>query len=132
MTKQPDSEALRAKRYRAHRRGDHSLCRAGQCGVVSDDVRKFDPSAGETVTAAVLAFLDATPPASDNGPQVILARCALRLAEAIDGNPTGLPGHVRELNSIMAQLAETGDGEDELSEIRARRAARRAALFETH
>jgi hypothetical protein len=131
MTKQPDSEALRTRRYRAHRRGDHSLCRAGQCDDVPEEVRKFDPSADETVSAAVLAFIDETALGSDNGPQVVLARCALRLAEAIDGNPTGLPGHVRELNSIMAQLAETGDGEDELSEIRARRAARRAALFET-
>ncbi|MGW6915561.1 hypothetical protein ACWGB8_17340 [Kitasatospora sp. NPDC054939] len=81
------------------------------------------------MTAAVLEFIETVPPGADGGPQLVLARCALRLAASIDANASGLPGLVRELTTVMSQLAETGDGEDELSDLRARRAARRAVLL---
>lgn len=127
-----DSEALRTRRHRQHRRGDHSLCLPGNCDYVPTGPPEFQmPQAGssETVTDAVLAFVESIPPGSDAGPQLVLARCALKLARAIDADVSGLPGHVRELSAVMSALRETADGEDQVSELQARRAARRVALL---
>ena len=129
--KQPDSEALRTRRHRAHKRGDHALCRPGACPHVKPESARFQmPATGtESVTDAVLAFIDSVPPGREDGPQLVLARCAVRLAQAIDTASTGLPGHVRELMAVMNALEATGDGEDELADMQARHHARRVALL---
>ncbi|SDN81391.1 hypothetical protein [Streptomyces wuyuanensis] len=130
--KRPDSEALRARRHRAHRSGDHSLCRPGNCPWVDgDDLPRFnmpDPASGESVTSAVLAFIDAVPPGREGGPQLVMARCAVKLAQAIDSNAHGLSGLVKQLTDLMGHIAESQD-EDGLDDIRARQHARRTELL---
>ncbi|WP_180685319.1 hypothetical protein [Streptomyces gossypiisoli] len=129
--KRPDSEALRARRHRAHSRGDHSLCREGACAYVgSDGPPKFEmPPPQESVLSAVLEFIDGVPPGREGGPQIVMARCAVKLAQAIDANAPGLASHVKQLAEVMAHIADSQD-EDGVDDIRARMHRRRAALLE--
>ncbi|MCX5607190.1 hypothetical protein OHB39_06280 [Streptomyces sp. NBC_00047] len=131
--KRPDSEALRTRRHRAHNRGDHSLCRPGVCPFVDgDSAPRFEmpaESAGESVMEAVLAFIDGIPPGQDGGPQIVMARCAVKLAAAIDGGAPGLPALVKQLAEVMGHIAESQE-EDGLDDVRARHHARRVALRE--
>nr|WTB31087.1 hypothetical protein OG781_17800 [Streptomyces sp. NBC_00830] len=130
--KKPDSEALRARRHRAHRQGDHSLCRAGACAYVdSDRPPQFEMPAGEpgeSVLSAVLEYIDSVPPGRDGGPQIVMARCAVKLAQNIDAGAPGLSGLVSRLLDVMADIADSQD-EDGLDEIRARHHARRTELL---
>ncbi|MFC4611156.1 hypothetical protein ACFO9E_25680 [Streptomyces maoxianensis] len=131
--KKPDSEAVRARRHRAHSRGDHSLCRAGVCTYVDNDrPPQFSmPAAGsdESVLSAVLEYIDGVPPGRDGGPQIVMARCAVKLAQNIDAGAPGLPSLIRELQHVMSDIADSED-EDMLDEIRSRHHARRTALLE--
>ncbi|MFD9211652.1 hypothetical protein ACFVY9_00760 [Streptomyces sp. NPDC059544] len=129
--KQPDSEALRARRHRAHRSGDHRLCKPGNCAYVENaGPPQFDlpdVATGDSVLSAVLDFIDRIPPGREGGPQIVMARCAVKLAQAIDSNAPGLSGHVHQLKHVMSDIADSQD-EDGLDEIRARGHMRRAVL----
>ncbi|UGY93408.1 hypothetical protein [Streptomyces gobiensis] len=127
--KGPDSEALRSRRSRAHRRGDHTLCIEDRCGHAGIDTRSVAAIEGESVASAVAEFVDKMPPGPAGGAQTVMGRVALRLAKAIDGDPPSLPGLCRELGVVMGQLGETGEDESQLDEVRARRAARRVELL---
>lgn len=130
--KQPDSEALRARRYRSHRAGDHRLCKPGNCAYVENDgppqFHMPAEASGESVTSAVLDFIDRIPPGREGGPQIVMARCALKLAQAIDSNAPGMAGLVKELQHIMSDIADSQD-EDGLDDIRARFHTRRTELL---
>lgn len=126
----PDSPALRQRRHQAHKRGDHSLCRPEHCEQAEGGVRTFHMPEAGGVRDAVLDFVDTLPVASNAGPQMVLSRAAVALAEAIDTRAAGLAANVRELQAVMSHLGEADD-ETKLDDLRAQRAKRRAALTHT-
>lgn len=131
-----DDPALWARRSRAHRAGDHSMCDPGRCreaaGVRAGDARDERASRdGERhaggVTAAVTAFVDALAiqPGDTRAP---IAATLLRLAEAIDdGRADHMPGLTREFRMQLSWLSEMQAEGDQLDELRARRAQRRVS-----
>jgi hypothetical protein len=123
----PDSPALRQRRHQAHKRGDHTLCRPEHCESAEGGVRHVELPEPGGVREAVLDFIDRLPVASDAGPQMVMSRAAVALAEAIDTRAPGLAANVRELQTVMGHLGEADD-ETRLDDLRARRARRRAAL----
>jgi hypothetical protein len=116
---EPDSPALRARRSRLHRKGDHSLCRPERCPDAPPD------DAG--VSVALEAFLaDLRFPEHDIR-QVLLA-VARKLAAALDRRPNGAIAH--ELGTVLNQLVEhPNEPADQVDELRARRAVRRMQLM---
>ncbi|MEU2162416.1 hypothetical protein [Streptomyces sp. NPDC019208] len=80
------------------------------------------------MTSAVLDFIDRVPPGQDGGPQIVMARCAVKLAQAIDANAPGMAGLVKQLSDVMQHIAESEE-EDGLDAIRARHHARRTELL---
>jgi aminoglycoside phosphotransferase len=97
-----DSPAVRSRRYRLHKAGDHSLCR-----------HKLAVCDAESPAVAVEIALD---------PAAELERLAARLTRAHERDPGNAP-LARELRLTLAQLAaaEPGDADDDdpLSELRA-------------
>ncbi|WP_327105138.1 hypothetical protein [Nonomuraea glycinis] len=125
----PDSDAVRQRRSRAHRRGDHSMCSPDRCpDATGPATRRFEVPDGGGVLAAVLDYIDTLPVKSDAGPQMILARSAVALASAIDSHQAGLAANIRELQNVMSHLGEADD-ETQLDDLRAKRAERRARLL---
>ncbi|MDF3141788.1 MULTISPECIES: hypothetical protein [unclassified Streptomyces] len=127
-----DSDALRARRYRAHSRGEHHLCSPDRCwGARTLD--GDDDEAPATITAAVHAFIGALPEGVDDGARAVLAQVAERLAEAMDhGRPgPGLGVLSRELRSVIGALgeAEQSDSYAVLDDLKAKRAQRRVSLL---
>ena len=119
----PDTAALRAKRSRRHKAGDHSLCRDDRCAATTvTEVRDA------TVTASVQALLDELK-FQPGDPRFVLGQVALQLAAALDKSPANVT-IARELRSHVGSIAESPNSEPGLvDEIRARRAARRVACL---
>ena len=90
-----DSEALRARRHRAHRAGDHSLCR--RCAVVR----------GESVTPAALVSLPAPPDGPAFDATAEMRRLAGRLVLAHTAEPSNSL-LARELRMTLAELMPKG------------------------
>lgn len=134
-----DDAAARARRYRAHRRGDHSLCDPERrCDVTAPAVTRdvsalsvtppVPPEPGERspggMETAVQAFVDALPHPSGD-PRAILGQIAVQLARRVD-EAGALPAAVKELRILLMQLAETPNASaGTVDEIRLRRAQRR-------
>jgi hypothetical protein len=98
-----DSDAVRTRRSRLHRNGDHSLCRPDRCNpsrplAVVPEARALS-AACDRVTEGILARLD------DDDPRRIVAELARRLAELADEDRSNISA-VRELRLTAAWLAE--------------------------
>ena len=129
-----DSDAVRARRARQHKMGDHSLCVPGRCELAGALAARAVPAAavggaGSSrvaggIEAAVVAFVD-TLPYRPPDPRALLAQIAVRLAQRVD--ETGaLPAAVRELRVLLSQLVEVPNGPSGVvDETRLRAAQRR-------
>lgn len=100
-----DSDSMRARRYRAHRAGDHSLCRPEACDAVAGD------HVVGSIEAAVRALAERMV-LGDDDPRAVMLEMALRLAGVVDVTPTATDA-VRELRSLLAWLAEHPRAADE-------------------
>jgi hypothetical protein len=95
------TDAERARRYRRHRAGDHSLCDPGRCGVVTDhNVTQpvtqalFAPSARLTFAEAGRGLWDSMTAAGPPSPlQAVLLVEACRIADRLDTLDRQLHGH---------------------------------------
>ena len=122
-----DSAALRVRRSRLHKKGDHSLCDPARCAstVADTSVTTSDPAlavptsspsdskpaestdAGGIETMARL-FVDSLPyPPTD--PRAMLGEIAVMLARRVDQDGA-VPAAVRELRTLLMQLAEAPNG----------------------
>jgi hypothetical protein len=120
-----DSQAVRARRARAHRAGDHSQCQPGRCAALADQDQQREPG---PVEASVREFMAAVA-FPERDPRAALTVMAVRLAGALDRNPGAAP-LARELRTIMTWLAENPAGAaDRVDELRARRAQRRVSFL---
>jgi hypothetical protein len=123
----PDSQAERARRSRAHKAGDHSLC-TGRCAVVragSSPTSNGVPTEAGPIGSAVDAYV-ASLRLEDSDARSVMAACARRLAEAFDASPNrDIPAVSRELRTSLSWLAEAEDAGNQLDEIRSRRLLRR-------
>lgn len=144
-----DSPADRAKRYRAHKRGDHRLCDPSRCRPTATVtpaapvtpavpvtpaetpalLEAVTPDLGEDtdrdgIETVVRAYVDTLGhPAGD--PRAILGEIAVRLARRVDQSGA-LPAAVRELRVLLAQLADNPAGPPgKVDDIRVQRAQRR-------
>lgn len=88
-----DSDALRARRYRQHRQGDHSACRHGR---VLAPARPRLSEVGGAPTPSTL-------PEGDFDPVAEMRALARRLADAY-GEDTGNAGLARELRMTLLAL----------------------------
>jgi hypothetical protein len=103
-----DDAKVRARRARAHKRGDHSLCHPERCKEIprSDSWDEGDePELPEAITAAVRAHLEALAYPEDD-PRHVMGLVAMRLARAIDQAAVPRPEVVRELRLALAQMAD--------------------------
>ena len=91
-----DSGALRVRRHRAHRAGDHLLCR--RCAAVRGGAER-------------LATVAALPVTQKLDPDAEMRRLALRLAAAYDADPSNAL-LARELRMTLAELRPKGAGQD--------------------
>ena len=97
-----DSGALRVRRARAHKAGDHSLCR--RCAAVRGE-------------AAPLASVEPFPAVVTLDAEAEMRRLALRLAQAHEGEPANAL-LARELRMTLRELIAiegTGSGFDDLA-----------------
>jgi hypothetical protein len=129
-----DSDAVRARRARQHKQGDHSLCDPRRCSFAGTIAAAAVPADVVRATgglrtlggieAAVVAFVDTLPYRAPD-PRALLAQIAVRLAQRVD--ETGaLPAAVRELRVLLAQLVEVPNGPaGAVDETRLRAAQRR-------
>jgi hypothetical protein len=89
-----DSEALRARRYRSHRAGDHSLCRPDRCRAEGPPAPP--PAAGDVGDLA--AAVDAEFPSSDPLSRAL----ARRLAALSSGHGPAAVQALRALGELVA------------------------------
>jgi hypothetical protein len=85
-----DSEAVRAKRSRAHRHGDHSLCDPARCSLGSDDL-----------PVEVVELLEALDAELDDEDRTVRA-LAFRLARLSAGNGPAAVSALRALGELLA------------------------------
>ena len=122
----PDSQAERARRSRAHRTGDHSLC-TGRCAVVRASAGGSNgvPDQAGPIGLAVEAYVGSLY-LGDSDARNVMAQCCRKLAEAFDSAAgRDMPSVSKELRTSLSWLSEAGDAEDQLAEIRSRRLLRR-------
>ncbi len=130
----PDDEAMRARRSRAHRAGEHHLCRAGRCVALAvigsdpatdrDDDQPVRPGAVETAVSLFAATLRL--PESDVRAPMMSA--ATVLAKLLDEGVQP-PAVARELGKYLRWAAKFEAAADELDEIRSRLAHREATAI---
>jgi len=128
-----DSDAVRARRARQHKQGDHSLCVPARCEFAGALAAAATPAAAVMpppdriaggIETAVVAFVD-TLPFKPPDPRALLAQIAVRLAQRVDESGA-LPAAVRELRVLLAQLVEVPNGPaGPVDETRLRSAVRR-------
>jgi hypothetical protein len=117
-----DSNATRARRYRAHHSGDHRECGA-RCAAVRAAVAASVPPC-ETVTAAVEAFGTAVGAWPADDPRRTGLALARMLAQRLDEGLADWRAS-EHLVSLMRSLASQPEfAADVVDEIRARGAAR--------
>jgi hypothetical protein len=123
---QPDPPALRAKRYRQHKQGDHSLCLAGRCEALGGASRATQtvmitpslavdvPNAGDfagnvgRIEELTKQFVKTLPYQPDD-PRHLLGQLAVELARRIDSEGA-VPAAVGQLRLLLMQLAEVPNG----------------------
>jgi hypothetical protein len=141
----PDSNTERQRRFRLHKRGDHSLCEPERCRDARHGVTKTAPVKPAAEQVAVPEVPDTTPEDeatpggielavtayvealgfADGDPRAILGTIAVRLAKRVDDSGA-LPAAVRELRVLLAQIAEVPNGgPGEVDELRLQRSRRR-------
>ena len=124
----PDSPAERPRRSRAHKAGDHSLC-TGRCPVVPASAGGAASNGVPVETGPIGSAVDAYVTSlrlDGSDARTVMASCCRRLAEAFDGSTNrDIPAVSRELRTSLQWLAEAGDANDQLAEIRSRRLLRR-------
>lgn len=118
-----EDAATRAKRYRRHKQGDHSLCVAGRCEALGGASRAVTPppvsAAGGQQPAAVMLvagriealareFVESLPHGPDD-PRHLLGQLAIELARRID-DEGAVPAAVGQLRILLMQLAEVPNG----------------------
>lgn len=118
-----EDAATRAKRYRRHKQGDHTLCVAGRCEALGGASRTVTPPAVPPATAdqglaVMLAagriealaqeFVDSLPHGPDD-PRHLLGQLAIELARRID-DEGAVPAAVGQLRILLMQLAEVPNG----------------------
>ena len=123
-----DSAAVRARRRRAHLRGDHRECGPG-CAALRTAAAAAVPRDCESVTEAVTAFADAVGgwPADDpRRTELALARVLAQRLDAGFGDWRQAEGLVQLMRTLAADPDRQPDFVDEL---RARGAARRVEVL---
>ncbi len=129
------SDAVRMRRVRLHKKGDHSQCTARNCPeVIAAAAAALAPPAPAAPAAvdgrevggielAVVAFVESLPYSAPD-PRALLAQIAVRLAQRVD--ETGaVPAAVRELRTLLMQLTEVPNGPaGPVDEVRLRAAQR--------
>lgn len=92
----PDSDAIRAKRYRLHQQDDHSLCKPGRCRTLS--VVPDGASASQVEVAALVEAVE-----EEFSPDDRLSReLALRLARLSGGRGPSAVQALRALGELVA------------------------------
>jgi hypothetical protein len=86
-----DSEAVRAKRSRAHRHGDHSLCDPARCSALGSD----------DLPVEVVELLEALDAELDDEDRTVRA-LAFRLARLSAGNGPAAVSALRALGELLA------------------------------
>jgi hypothetical protein len=125
-----DSAAVRARRRRAHSRGDHSLCTA-RCPATDKKQVADRPPVSGPVEASVRDLAQALR-FGERDPRAAMTVMAVRLAAAVDEGASA--SVARELRTILVWLAESpAVPHDLVDELRARRAHRRVtSLLDEH
>jgi hypothetical protein len=95
-----DSEALRQRRRRAHRAGDHDLCLVGRC-------QELGPSAQQQATAEATARLMAAVQQEFPESDELSRALAARLVELSDGKG---PAAVQALRALGELVSYQRDG----------------------
>ena len=95
-----DSEALRARRYRAHQAGNHELCIVGRCKELGPDAAQ---RAAQEATARLAAAVLEEFPEED----ALSRALALRLVELSGGRG---PAAVQALRALGELVAYQRDG----------------------
>jgi hypothetical protein len=90
-----DSEALRARRHRAHQAGNHDLCLVGRCPELGPDAKQ---RAAAEATARLVAAVEAEFPADDQ----MSRELALRLVELSGGRGPAAVQALRALGELVA------------------------------
>jgi hypothetical protein len=104
-----DSDVLRKRRERAHRAGDHSLCRPEWCPDAPE------PDLGEVgeLEAAVAGFVDGLD-LDERDPRVLTGLVAVRLARSLDGRTSAAVA--KELRACLDRLTPDLDFEEDDSQ----------------
>jgi hypothetical protein len=121
-----DSAADRARRARAHARGDHVWCKPGRCKALPASLDELDPpfEVG-AVEGALQLFANSLTVRADD-PRNVITQAALKLGRALDqaqGKDTA--GIARELRTYVAWMGDFAQQADQLDALRARRALSR-------
>lgn len=95
-----DTEALRARRYRAHQAGDHHLCIVGRC-------KELGPSAEQRAATEATAKLAAAVVEEFPEDDALSRALALRLVDLSDGRG---PAAVQALRALGELVAYQRDG----------------------
>jgi hypothetical protein len=90
-----DSEAVRQRRARAHRDGNHDLCVVGRC-------RELGPSAAQQATAEATARLSAAVAEEFPDSDPLSRALALRLVELSAGRGPAAVQALRALGELVA------------------------------
>ena len=96
-----DSEALRARRYRAHQAGDHHLCIVGRCPDLGPDAAQ---RAAAEATARLVAAVEAEFPEDDPLSRAL----ALRLVDLSGGRGPAAVQALRALGELVAYQRDGG------------------------
>ena len=115
-----DPPALRMRRSRLHRRGDHSLCR--DCDGLEVKVGDGPPIPAGRIADAVTDFV-ARLSFAEGDPRGIMTVMAVAAGQSLDESFS--PGVAKELASILGNISEDPNSEpDVLDELRMKRHAR--------
>lgn len=93
-----DSDAQRARRYRLHQQGDHSLCRPGRCRVLTAVPEGADVPPPSADVVELLAAVEEEFPPSDRLSRAL----AVRLAGLSGGKGPAAVQALRALGELVA------------------------------
>jgi hypothetical protein len=107
-----DSDAVRKRRQRAHRAGDHSLCRPERCSEAGP------PDGERELEAAVVRYLDGLDLSEDDA-RSLVGNVAVRLARSLDGRVSA--AMARELRGCLHDLRAVESPDDGQAAAQAQR-----------